>query len=147
MHVTGTLVLDLGSLDGRDAFGEVRRLLDERLHLLPPFRRRLVPVPLGAAQPVWIEDPEFQLDAHLQRWELPAPGSRAQLEELVGELAGRPLDRSRPLWHMDVIEGMEDGRIAVVARIHHAAIDGVSGAELMASLFDLTPEIARMPPP
>ena len=147
MHVTGTLVLDPGSLDGREPLGEVRRLLEERLHLLPPFRRRLVQIPLGAAHPVWIEDPDFDLDAHLERWELPAPGSRAELEELVGELAGRPLDRSRPLWHMDIIEGLEHGRIAAVARIHHAAIDGVSGAELMASLFDLTPEIAPVPPP
>jgi WS/DGAT/MGAT family acyltransferase len=147
MHVTGTLVLDPGSLEGRETFAEVRRLMEERLHLLPPFRRRLVQVPLGAAHPVWIEDPDFDLDDHLQRWELPAPGSRAELEELVGELAGQPLERTRPLWHMDVVEGLEDGRIAVVARIHHAAIDGVSGAELMASLFDLTPEIAPVPPP
>jgi WS/DGAT/MGAT family acyltransferase len=147
MHVTGTLVLDPGSLEGRDPFVEVRRLMDERLHLLPPFRRRLVPVPFGAAHPVWIEDPGFDLGAHLHRWELPSPGTRAQLEELVGELAARPLDRSRALWDMDLIEGLEDGRIAVVARIHHAAIDGVSGAELMASLFDLTPEIAPVPPP
>ena len=147
MQVTGTLVLDPGSLEGRDAFGEVRRLLEERLHLLPPFRRRLVEVPFGAAHPVWVEDPEFELDAHLQRWALPSPGDRAQLEELVGELAGRPLDRRRPLWHMDVVEGLEDERLAVVARVHHAAIDGVSGAELMASLFDLTPEIAAVPPP
>jgi WS/DGAT/MGAT family acyltransferase len=147
MQVTGTLVLDPGSLDGRGAFAEVRRLLEERLHLLPPFRRRLVEVPFGAAHPVWIEDPEFDLDAHLHRWELAAPGTRVELEALVGDLAGRPLDRSRPLWEMDVVEGLEQGRIAVVARIHHAAIDGVSGAELMASLFDLTPEIAPVPPP
>jgi diacylglycerol O-acyltransferase len=147
MHVTGTLVLDPGSLDGGEPFAEVRRLLEERLHLLPPFRRRLVEVPLGAAQPVWIEDPAFDLDAHLHRWDLPAPGTPEQLESLVGDLAGRPLDRSRPLWGLDLVEGLEDGRIAVVARIHHAAIDGVSGAELMASLFDLTPEIAPVPPP
>jgi diacylglycerol O-acyltransferase / wax synthase len=147
MQVTGTLVLDPGTLGHKDPFAEVRRVLVERLHLLPPFRRRLVHVPFGAAHPVWIEDPDFDLDAHLHRWELPAPGSQAQLEELVGERAGHPLDRSRPLWDMDVIEGLADGRIAVVARIHHAAIDGVSGAELMASLFDLTPEIAPVPPP
>ena len=147
MHVTGTLVLDPGSLDGRDPFAEVRRLLEERLHLLPPFRRRLVEVPFGAAHPVWIEDPDFYLDAHLHRWALPAPGGRAELEAVVGDLAGRPLDRSRPLWAMDVVEGLDEGRLAVVARIHHAAIDGVSGAELMASLFDLTPEIAPVPPP
>jgi WS/DGAT/MGAT family acyltransferase len=147
MHVTGTLVLDPGSLDDRDPLAEVRGLLEERLHLLPPFRRRLVPVPFAAAHPVWIEDPHFDLDAHLHRWALPAPGDRAQLEALVGDLAARPLDRSRPLWAMDVVEGLEDGRIAVVARIHHAAIDGVSAAELMASMFDLTPEVARVPPP
>ena len=147
MQVTGTLVLDPGSLDGRDPFAEVGRLLEERLHLVPPFRRRLVEVPLGAAHPVWIEDPGFDLAAHLHRRALPAPGSRAQLEELVGDLAGQPLDRSRPLWAMDVVEGLEDGRLAVIARIHHAAIDGVSGAELMASLFDLTPEIDPVPPP
>ena len=147
MHVTGILVLDPGSIDGREPFAEVRRLLEERLHLLPPFRRRLAEVPFGAAHPVWIEDPEFDLDAHLHRRALPAPGSRAELEALVGDLAGQPLDRSRPLWAMDVVEGLEDGRLAVVARIHHSAIDGVSGAELMASLFDLTPEIAPVPPP
>jgi diacylglycerol O-acyltransferase len=147
MHITGILVLDPGELEGRDVFVEVRRLLEERLHLLPPFRRRLVEVPFGAAHPVWIEDPAFDLGAHLHRWDLPSPGTRAQLEELVGELAARPLDRSRPLWGMDVIEGVDAGRIAVVARIHHAAMDGVSGAQLMASLFDLTPEIASVPPP
>jgi diacylglycerol O-acyltransferase / wax synthase len=147
MQVTGVLVLDPGSLDGREPFDEVRRLLDERLHLLPSFRRRLVEVPLRAAHPVWIEDPDFELDAHLHRWALPAPGSRAELEALTGDLAGRPLDRSRPLWDLHVVEGLEDGRIAVVTIIHHAAIDGVSGAELMAGLFDLTPEIAPVPPP
>src|SRR5918995_1219935 len=99
MQVTGVLVLDPGSLDGREPFAEVRRLLDERLHLLPSFRRRLVEVPLRAAHPVWIEDPDFELDAHLHRWALPAPGSRAELEALTGDLAGRRLDgcdRSRP---------------------------------------------------
>jgi WS/DGAT/MGAT family acyltransferase len=147
MHVTGTLVLDPGSLEGREPFAELRRVLEERLHLLPPFRRRLVPVPFAAAHPVWVEDPEFDLDAHLHRWALPTPGTRAELERLVGDLAARPLDRGRPLWGIDLVEGLEDGRIAVVARIHHAAIDGVSGAELMASLFDLTPEVAPVPPP
>jgi WS/DGAT/MGAT family acyltransferase len=147
MQVTGALVLDPGSLEGREPFAEVRRLLTERLHLLPPFRRRLVEVPFRAAHPVWIEDPDFDLDAHLHREVLPAPGSQEQLEGLVGDLAGRPLDRSRPLWDLHVVEGLEGDRIAVVTRIHHAAIDGVSGAELMASLFDLTPEIAPVPPP
>jgi diacylglycerol O-acyltransferase / wax synthase len=147
MQVTGALVLDPGSLEGKEPFAEVRRLLTERLHLLPPFRRRLVEVPFRAAHPVWIEDPAFDLDAHLHRWALPKPGSQAQLETLVGDLAGRPLDRTRPLWELHVVEGLEEGRIAVVTRIHHAAIDGVSGAELMASLFDLTPEIAPVPPP
>ena len=143
MHVTGTLVLEPGS---GEPLAEVRRVLEERLHLVPPFRRRLVPVPLGA-HPVWIEDPDFDLDAHLHRWALPAPGGRAELEVLVAELAGRPLDRDRPLWAMDVVEGLADGRIAVVTRIHHAAIDGVSGAEVLGSLFDLSPEAAPVPPP
>ena len=147
MQVTGVLVLDPGRLDDREPLAEVRRLLDERLHLLPPFRRRLVEVPLRAAHPVWIEDPQFDLDAHLHRRALPEPGRLDQLEELVGDLAGRPLDRSRPLWDLHVVEGLADGRIALVTRIHHAAIDGVSGAELMAGLFDLTPEIAPVPPP
>jgi WS/DGAT/MGAT family acyltransferase len=147
MHVSMVSIFDTSTMAGGYTFDAVKDLIERRLPRIPMFRRRLVEVPFGAAHPVWIEDPGFDLGAHLHRWELPAPGNRAQLEVLVGELAGRPLDRARPLWDMDVIEGLEDGRIAVVARIHHAAIDGVSGAELMASLFDLTPEIAPVPPP
>jgi diacylglycerol O-acyltransferase len=147
MQVTGIIVLDPSTMPGGYSFETVRDLLDERLHLLPPFRRRVVDVPLSLGHPVWIEDPDFDLDAHLHRVALPAPGSLAELATAVGDVAGRPLERGRPLWEMTVVEGLEGGRVAAVVRMHHAAIDGVSGANLMASLFDLTPDATEVEPP
>src|SRR5690606_9112853 len=125
----------------------VRTLLEERLHLLGPFRRRLAWVPFGLAHPVWIEDPDFDLDAHLHHTTLPEPGGVRELAGLVGEVASRPVDRKRPLWELWYVDGLhDDGRlggepgsplVAMVTKIHHAAIDGVTGADLMAQLFDL----------
>ncbi|MBV8950562.1 MAG: wax ester/triacylglycerol synthase family O-acyltransferase, partial [Actinobacteria bacterium] len=146
MHVVGTLVLDPSTMPGGYSFDAFRELLRSRLHLLPPFRRRLVPVPFNLGHPFWIEDPDFDLDAHLVRVAAPAPGGMRELAEIVGSIASRPLDRSRPLWEMWVVEGLEHGFVGVVAKLHHSSIDGVSGADLMVNLFDLTPETAPMEP-
>ncbi|HEX4778862.1 MAG TPA: wax ester/triacylglycerol synthase family O-acyltransferase [Acidimicrobiia bacterium] len=140
MHVVGTVVLDPSTMPGGYSFDRFREMVRERLHLLPPFRRRLVPVPLGMGHPYWVEDPDFDLDAHIIRVAVPSPGGMRELGGLVGNIASRPLDRDRPLWEMWVVEGLEKGRVAVVAKVHHSSIDGVSGADLMVHLFDLTPD-------
>jgi diacylglycerol O-acyltransferase len=147
MHTVGTVVLDPSTMPGGYSFGAVKQLIADRLHLLRPFRRRLVTVPFHLAHPVWIEDPDFDLDSHVHRRGLPQPGTMHELAELVGDFASRPLDRSRPLWQMWAVEGLEDGMVALVSKVHHACIDGVSGADLMANLFDLEPEPPRIEAP
>ncbi|MCU1461274.1 MAG: hypothetical protein JWO37_1349 [Acidimicrobiales bacterium] len=143
MHVTGVIVLDPTDVPGGYSFDLIKQMLEERIHLLPPFRRRLATVPLGLGHPSWVDDPDFNLDLHVRRIGVPSPGSMHELAEVVSDIAGRPLDRARPLWEMTVIEGLEDGHVAVVSKMHHSAIDGVSGAELMAQIFDFEPN----PPP
>ncbi|HET6795431.1 MAG TPA: wax ester/triacylglycerol synthase family O-acyltransferase, partial [Acidimicrobiales bacterium] len=145
MHVASTCVFDPSTVPGGYSFDKVRQLVEERLPLLPPFRRRLVEIPFGLHHPLWIEDPDFDLDYHIRRAALPAPGGAAELAEFAADVNSRPLDRSRPLWEMYVVEGLENGMIATVTKTHHAAIDGVSGAELTVNLLDLQPEPA--PPP
>lgn len=145
-HVVGTLVLDPSDVAD---FGveKVKKVLLERIHLLPPFRRRLVATPFNLAHPQWMEDGSFDIDNHIHRVGAPRPGGMRELAELTGDIAGRPLDRSMPLWQMWFVEGLEDDKVAIVTKMHHAAIDGVSGADLMVHLFDLTPEVAEYPPP
>jgi WS/DGAT/MGAT family acyltransferase len=147
MHTVGTVIIDPATMSGGYAFAKIKDLLASRLHLMAPFRRRLVTVPFDLGLPVWIEDPSFDLDYHVHRRGLPQPGTMHELAELVGDFASRPLDRSRPLWQMWVVEGLEDGMVALVTKIHHAAIDGVTGADLMAHLFDLEPEPPQTEPP
>jgi WS/DGAT/MGAT family acyltransferase len=96
---------------------------------------------------VWVEDPDFDLEAHVHRVTVPPPGTMHELAEVVADVAGRPLDRSRPLWEMHLIEGLDDGTVGFVSKMHHAAIDGVTGADLMANLFDLTPDAPDPEPP
>jgi diacylglycerol O-acyltransferase / wax synthase len=139
-HVMGVLVLDASGIDGGLSFDLFRRILQERIHLMKPLRRRLVEVPLGLDHPRFVEDPDFDLDAHLEEVTLPAPGGQRELEVFVGSVAGPVLDRSRPLWRMWVVQGLADGRAAIVTKMHHATMDGVTGADLMAHLFDLSPE-------
>jgi len=146
MHVASTIILDPSTAPEGYSFEKAKALVEERLSLLPPFRRRLVEVPFGLHHPIWIEDPDFDIDYHVRRAALPSPGSRRELEAFAGDVFGRPLDRTRPLWEMYIVEGLEDGNIAVVTKTHHAAIDGVSGAELTVNLLDLTPEPAPTPP-
>ena len=106
----------------------IRRAMAERLHLLPPFRRRIVEVPFGIHHPVWVEDPEFDLDHHLRRIAAAAPGGMRELDAVVSRIAATPLDRRRPLWELWIVDGLADGRVAAVAKIHHAVADGVAVA-------------------
>jgi WS/DGAT/MGAT family acyltransferase len=113
----------------------VKADLRERMHLLPPFRRRVVEVPFGLHHPVWIEDPEFDLDRHVRRTTVPAPGGMREMDAVISAIAGVPLDRRRPLWELWVLEGLAGGRIAAVGKIHHALADGVAVAALLANVM------------
>ncbi len=137
MHVTGVFLLDPTSAPDGFSFDQVRAMAARRLHRAPPFRRRVVEVPFRLAHPLWVEDPDFDLDYHVRRACLPSPGGQAELESFVGQMIGLPLDRQRPLWEMYLVEGLEGDRRAIVMKMHHAAIDGVSGAELTAAWLDL----------
>jgi diacylglycerol O-acyltransferase / wax synthase len=119
----------------------------ERLPLLPPLRWRLAEVPLGLDYPYWVDDPDFDLDFHIRELALPRPGSDEQLAEQVARIVSRPLDRSRPLWELYVIHGLKSRHVALLSKIHHAVVDGLSGAEIMGLLLDLTPEGRELPTP
>ncbi|MDQ3145495.1 MAG: wax ester/triacylglycerol synthase family O-acyltransferase [Actinomycetota bacterium] len=147
LHTLKIAILDPTTVPGGYAFDKVREVLAQRIHLLPPFRRRLVEVPFSLHHPLWIEDPDFDLDAHVRRVAVPAPGGPEQLDELVSSIASTPLDRRRPLWEIWVVEGLEDGNIGFVTKIHHCAADGVLAAELLVQVLDTSPEITEPPPP
>src|ERR1035437_7188368 len=115
------------------------RFIESRLPLVPLFRRRLVTVPLGLDHPYWIDDPDFDIEFHVRELALPAPGSDRQLSEQVARLHARPLYRSRPLWELYLITGLGGGRAAIYSKIHHAAIDGASGGDLLAAVLDTSP--------
>jgi diacylglycerol O-acyltransferase len=142
MHVMATFVFDPAATEAGFTVETVRDLVADRLDILPPFRRRIVQVPFQLDHPIWIEDPDFDLEYHVRRAGVSAPGGWAELAELTAEIAGRPLDRTRPLWELWVVDGLEQGHVAMIAKVHHACIDGVSGVELMAALFDLEPDPA-----
>jgi WS/DGAT/MGAT family acyltransferase len=146
-HVGSVTLYDPSTTPGGSLYDVMRKSLTERMHILPPFRRRLVQVPLGLDHPYWIEDPNFDLDFHLRHIAVPPPGTHLQLSELVSRIAGRPMDRERPLWEIYVIEGLENGLVALYIKIHHCTIDGVSGAEMTSSLLDTSPTGTPVPPP
>ncbi len=143
MHIGALGVFD-GPPPSIEAF---RAHIDARLPQLPRYRQRVQEMPLGTGRPVWVEDSNFRLDFHVRHTALPAPGSQRELLNLVDRVVGQRLDRSKPLWEMWLVEGMAGGRWALIAKTHHAMIDGVSGVDLMTVLFDLTPDVRNEPPP
>lgn len=147
MHVAMTAIFDPSTMPGGYDFGAIKEFVASRLHLVPPFRRRIVSVPFRLNHPIWVEDPNFDLDYHIRRVGAPAPGGHRELAELAAQIASTPLDRSRPLWELYVVEGLADGNIGIVTKMHHCAVDGVSGAELMVNLFDASPEGRELDPP
>jgi diacylglycerol O-acyltransferase len=136
MHMMGTFVLDASSAMGGYSFERILRLLEERMPDLAPFRRRLAPMPFGLDHPVWIDDPDLCIRSHVYRVGAPAPGSEPVLASLVAQIASQPLDRKRPLWELSVVEGLAEGRVALVFKVHHAVADGVSAIHLLLQLLD-----------
>src|SRR5947209_7057370 len=139
-HVGSVCVLDPTTATEPLTLERLTQLVSDRLHLVPPFRRRLASVPLGLDQPYWFEDPDFDIECHVRELALPAPGDDHQLAEQAARLHARQLDRRRPLWELYLISGLRGGRLAIYTKVHHAAIDGVSGNDILAALLDLTPE-------
>jgi diacylglycerol O-acyltransferase len=139
MHTMGTLILDPSDVRGGFDYERIVETVASRIHLIPPFRQRLLEVPLGLGHPVLVDDPWFRADDHIHRLAVPAPGGMRELAEIVSDLAGPLLDRSQPLWEMWAVEGMEGGRIALVTKLHHCIVDGASGSSQMAGLMDLEP--------
>ena len=144
-HISILSILDTSGLAEPFTTERVRRLVEERLHRLPPFRWRLVEVPFAVDRPWWVNDPDFDLEFHVRELALPAPGDAGQLSEQVARIAARPLDRSRPLWELYVVHGLEGGRVALLTKMHHAAVDGVSGIEVMTTLMDVERDPVAVP--
>jgi WS/DGAT/MGAT family acyltransferase len=142
MHVGGVLIFE-----GTVTREEVVRRLRERIHLIPRYAMRLDEAPLGIANPVWVDDEHYDPDRHVRRIALPAPGGREQLEELVGDLMSERLDRSRALWQLHVVEGLAGGRTALVARMHHALVDGIAAVDVSTVVLDPTPDALEIETP
>jgi diacylglycerol O-acyltransferase len=140
MHVCSIMELDTSTMPGGYTFDRLRDALSLRIRAMPQFREKLANSRLNLDHPVWVDDNNFDIDRHLHRIGLPPPGGRAELSEICGHIASLPLDRRRPLWEMWVIEGVagtdchRDGRIGVMIKVHHAGVDGVTGANLMSQL-------------
>ncbi|MGE0215112.1 WS/DGAT/MGAT family O-acyltransferase [Mycolicibacterium sp.] len=138
MHTLKLAVIQLDDLGGaRFGVEELRTVIHSRLYKLDPFRYELIDIPFKFHHPMWRENAEVDLDYHVRAYRADAPGGRRQLDEAVGRLASTPLDRNRPLWEMYLIEGLAEGRIAVLGKIHHALADGVASANLLARGMDL----------
>ena len=144
MHVGVALVLDppegtRSLFSPSTRYAQIRRVIQQRLHLIPQLRQRALRVPFGLHHPVWVDDPDFELDDHVSRASLPSPGGMAELDAFVAGVMSRQLDPDRPLWEMHVVEGLEEDRTALIAKVHHAILDGVSGASVLATFLDLNP--------
>ena len=140
MEIAYACVFDPASAPGGYTFEKVVGVLESRMPKLTPFRRRLVPIPLGLDNPRWVDDPDFDLSNHLHRVAAPAPGGTDELCEMVAAVMGRPLLPEQPPWEMHVVEGLAGGMVGLIAKVHHSVIDGVAGVQLLAQLLDLTPE-------
>ncbi len=140
-HVSSLNIFDPSGAPGGAGVEVTKQLILERMDVLAPFRRRLVEVPLGLDLPYWVEDPDFDIDYHVRHHAVPAPGTPEQLADVVSRIHARALDRRKPLWELYVIEGVDDGRlIAQLTKVHHATIDGASGALMLAAILDTDPD-------
>src|SRR5918996_548261 len=133
MHVASTTLFEGPAPE----YPEFRDHIGSRLHLVPRFRQKLRFVPLGQGRPIWVDDPHLNLNYHVRHTSLPPPGSEDQLRKLASRIFAQQLDRSKPLWELWLVEGLEGGRFAIVGKTHHCLVDGVSGVDITTVLFDL----------
>ena len=145
MHVCGICLLDPSPRQPEEMFERIRSLLIDVMANVPMMRKRAAAIPLGMGRPFWVDDVDFDLDRHLRRVEVHAPGDDRALADLVGDIAGVPLVRDRPLWEVWVIDGLADGRVGLLAKIHHAGIDGTTALSVMSQVFDLRPRATSSP--
>src|SRR5438552_15962350 len=139
MHIGGVTVIE----GPPPATSELLEQIRLRLHLVPRYRHKLAYTAIDSGRPVWVDDPSFNLEYHVRHTALPAPGTFEQLQELTARIFSQQLDRSKPLWEMWLIEGLEEDRFALITKTHPSLIDGIAGVDLATVLFDLSPE----PPP
>jgi WS/DGAT/MGAT family acyltransferase len=143
MHVGGVAVFQPPE-EGFD-YDRLVELISQRIALVPRYRQKVRLVPGRLANPVWVDDEDFDVTYHVRRSALPKPGTDAQLRDLVGRLQSRQLDRSRPLWEIYLVEGLEGGRVGIITKTHHAMVDGVSAVDIGTVILDLTPEPREVP--
>lgn len=147
MHVAGLTLYEPPADFSGSFFDHFKEFFLGRMHLAPIFEKKLARTVLELDHPSWVDAGELDLDYHLRRVVLPAPGSFEQVEQLVGDLHSVPLDRTRPLWQFTVIEGLDDGNVAIYSKIHHAAVDGGAGMAIAGTLFDISPQPRKVKPP
>ncbi|KAF0969264.1 hypothetical protein BPODLACK_02055 [Gordonia sp. YY1] len=140
MHVIGLVEIDPSTMPGGYNFDRLREEMERRVAAIPAFRRKLDNSIFNIDHPVWIEDEDFDIQRHVHRVAVPAPGGAGEVAELCGHLAGQTLDRGKPLWELWIIEGLSNGRICAMLRMHHAGTDGVTSAEMLAQMCTLTPD-------
>src|SRR4051795_12502073 len=143
MHVAAVMTFD----GDPPAYDELVEAIESRLHLVPRYRQRLAFVPLGQGRPRWVDDPHFNPRYHIRHTALPSPGGDDELKRLAARVFGQRLDRSKPLWEIWLVEGLDDDRFAVLSKTHHALVDGVSGVDIVSVLFDAAPDPAPPAPP
>src|SRR5918996_2319435 len=135
MHIGAVMVFD-GPAPAR---GEFTEHIESRLHLVPRYRQKLAYPRFEMGRPMWVDDPRFNIDYHVRHTALPRPGSLEQLRQLAGRIHSQRLDRSKPLWEIWLVQGLEGNRFALISKTHHAMVDGVAGVDIATVLFDLSP--------
>ena len=147
MHVAGLTLYEPPEDFSGSFFVHFKEFFLTRMHLAPIFEKKLARTVLELDHPLWVDAGELDFDYHLRRATLPSPGTWRQLEEMVGDLHSVPLDRSRPLWQFTVIDGLDDGNVAIYSKVHHAAVDGGAGMAIAAALYDISPVPRTVKPP
>ena len=142
MHVGSVCVFE----GPAPTYGDLVRLLLSKLSQVPRYRQRVRPVPLALGRPLWVDDEHFQILYHVRHTAVPRPGGAEQLRNLAGRVLGQRLDMSKPLWEVWLVEGLEDGRWALISKVHHCMVDGVAGTDLMQLIFDATPDAEHADP-
>ena len=141
MHIGAVMVFE----GPPPAFADFADHVRGRLHLVPRYRQKLAVPPIETGRPLWVDDSSFNLEYHLRHTALPAPGSEEQLRALAARIHSQRLDRTKPLWELWLVQGLDDGRFALISKTHHALVDGVAGVDLATVLFDLEPVPPAIP--